>query len=328
MSRRSLSILMLALIGTAGVIVWKSRSPAPVAAVTPAPSRRPLSPPPTPSPPPARLSFLTDLSQPYQVRISLLQNTLATECSEPELRYLYQLLGKAAATEEVPEQWYVIANDIMTQILSHETDAERFASRFTGLLSDPHQPEVLRDYAVQYLAAWLHPRSGQVAASSLASPAPPIIAQVLQSFAAAATDPTLAQTTIPGTTLMMLVDLSRSGNGVDCTPAITSLTPWLLHALEDGSTLGQSTRVSAVAAAGVLAPAEFRPTLRRIAFQENGSSTLRLPALAALGQSGEATDLPQLQQIAATHPELAYAAADACRVLSTRLAGTPPTISQ
>ena len=324
MSRRSLLFLALAFIGIAGVYAWKNAKNAntqPAAAVIPAtPARRPqASLRQSPLPPATRLDFLTDLGQPYQVRINLLRNTLATECSEPELRYLYQLLDQAADKAEIPEHWYVIANDIMTQILSHETNPERFTTHFTGLLGDARQPEVLRDYAVQYLAAWLNPRSAQATTHRLPTPPPAMAAQVLQSLVTAATSSELSQTTIPGTTLMMLVDLTRSGSGVDCTPAIASLKPWLRHALEAGSPLGQATRVSAVAAAGVLAPDEFRPTLRRIAFQENSSAALRLPALAALGQAGEAADVPQLQQIAATHPELAYAASDACRVLTTRL---------
>ena len=115
---------------------------------------------------------------------------------------------------------------------------------------------------------------------------------------------------------------------MDCSTAIATLKPWLTQALGEGSSLNLAVRVSAVTAAGVLAPEEFRPTLRKIAYRTDGSAALQLPALASLGQSGEATDLPQLQKIAATQPALAYAAADACRVLTTRLTGDPAPISQ
>jgi hypothetical protein len=328
MLRRSSSYLLLAIIGTAGVWLWSNRHPASVMAVemprichsSPLPRRM--------QPPATRLDFLTDLGQPYQVRINLLRSTLASECSEPEIRDLYQRLAKGAVAGEIPEHGYVIANDIMIQLLGHETDPQRFTTNFTELLNDCKQPEVVRDYAVQYLASWLNPRSAQGHATALATPSPEIAAQVLKSLVTAATDPTLGQTTIPGTTLMMLVDLTRSGSGVDCRESITLLKPWLGQALAAGSTLSQSVRVSAVIAAGVLAPDEFRPTLRKIAYQPAGSAALQLPALASLGQSGEATDLPQLQNIAATQPALAYAAADACRVLTTRLTSVAPKISQ
>ena len=334
MLRRLLPYLLLALVGTAGIYTWNQCrilaariDPVANPAKNLSAARRPSLH--RPPPPVTRLAFLTDLGQPYQVRINLLRSTLATECSEPEIRALYQLLQQGAAKAEIPEHGYVIANDIMTQILSHETDPVRFAGNFTALLNDAHQPEVIRDYAVQYLAVWLNPRSAQATANRLATPSPAIAAEVLQSLAAAATDPALGQTSIPGTTLMMLVDLTRSASGVDCRQAIATLKPWLVHALEDGSSLSQSIRVSAVTAAGILAADDFRPTLRKIAYQPNGSAALQLPALASLGQSGEAADLPKLQQLAARQPALAYAATDACRVLSARLhRESSPTLSQ
>lgn len=121
---------------------------------------------------------------------------------------------------------------------------------------------------------------------------------------------------------MMLVNLVRSPGNVDCSQAIASLKPWLALALQDGSSLSTPVRVSAVQAAGVLAPLEYRPTLRRLAYQENGQSSLRLPAIAAIAHCGENADLERLQQIARTHPELYYAAKEAGSTLATRLA--PP----
>jgi hypothetical protein len=326
MLRRTFPYLLLVGIGLAGVWLWKN-SPSAVPEVEINNSRRPSPPPARPAPPATRLDFLTDLGQPYQVRINLLRNMLATECSEPEIRHLYQLLAQGAPKAEVAEHGYVIANDIMAQLLGHETDPSRFAEKFTALIADGQQPEVVRDYAVQYLASWLNPRVVQ-ATKVLAAPSPEITAQILKSLVSAATDPALGQTTIPGTTLMMLVELTRTGSGVDCRESIATLRPWLGQALADGSALSQSVRVSAVIAAGVLAPDEFRATLRKIAYQPDGAAALQLPALASLGQSGEAADLPQLQNIAATQPALAYAAADASRVLTTRLSGEAPQISQ
>jgi hypothetical protein len=317
MTRKPLPYLFLALLGGAGFFVWKGVFTPPASPLA-APVRSTHVAART-TPQPTRLDFLTDTGQSYQVRISLLRNTLSTECSEPELRYLYSLLEKPAPKGELPEHWFVIANDIMTKILTYENDPQRFSANFIGLLNDSQQPEVIRDYAVQYLAAWLNPRSAQATAVSLATPSPEIAAQVLQSLVSAMMDPALEPSSIPGTTLMMLVDLKRSEGGVDCTQAIATLKPWLSHALQDGSKLNNSVRVSAVSAAGILAPTEFRPIIRKIAYQENGSSSLRLPAIAALGQSGESEDLSKLQQIASSSPELAYAAQDAGKLLKDRI---------
>lgn len=259
-----------------------------------------------------------------------MRKALQTECGEREIRYLYELLAEGPPKGELPEHWYVIANEFMDQLLRHDSDAGRFSSNLISLLQDPRQPLVLRDYAVQHLVTWLNPRSRQnMTAHSdqgrpAAQPSPEIAADILQSLVTAATDPALEQSSIPGTTLMMLVNLVRSPGEVDFTRAVDSIKPWLARALEDGSTLGTPVRVSAVQAAAVLAPEEFRPVLRRIAYQENGQSALRLPAIAAMAHCGEAADVERLQQVARNRPELFYAAREAGSTLTSRLAQTEP----
>jgi hypothetical protein len=276
-----------------------------------------------------RLDFLTDLSRPYEVRIQLLHDTLESGCSEPEVRYLYQLLEKGPAAAELPEQGYMVANAIMGQLTEHDTDRARLASRLMALLNDSQQNGVLRDYAAQFLGKLIDPRRSPVSPNNANLPlSPEVSTQVMKSLVTAATDPALSQTSVPGTTLMIFVDLASAGAGIDCAPSITALKPWLGRALADGSTLSLGCRVSAVIAAGALAPGDFRDTLRKIAYQPDGEGALQLCALASLGQSGDAADLPKLQHVAATHPTLAYAASEACRALTTRLATEPSKISQ
>ncbi len=317
--RKSLPYLIVATVGGVAVSTWKPAAGpparAPVATSIPTKQARSL----IADPAATALGFISDPGQPWQLRIDQLRSILRSECGEPEIRYLYHLLEKPAPQGELPEHWYVIANDIMTQLMEHDTDPQRFSTNFLGLLQDTRQPLVIRDYAVQYLATWLNPLSRQATTVERPAPSPELTAQVLQSLVDATIDPASEQSTIPGTTLMMLVDLARSPGEVDCTSAITSLKPWLTHALQDGSSLSNPIRVSAVQAAGILAPLEFRPVLRRIAFTENGESSLRLPSIAALGHCGEAEDLVKLQQIIRSNPELIYAAQDASAKLSASL---------
>lgn len=271
---------------------------------------------------PSPLAFLGDHSQPWQVRVTLLRSHLSGGCAEPELTYLYNLISQGPPKGELPEHCYTIANDILIQLARHDPDAERFSSNLLKMLHDPKQPLVLRDYAVQHLVAWLNPRSPQAAAQQTgvaAKPSPELTARILQSLAAAAISPEFEQTTIPGTTLMMLVDLTRFPGAVDCSQAITTLKPWLTLALQDSSPLSNPVRVSAIQAAGILAPLEFRPVLRQIAYQQFGQLSFRLPAIAALGHCGEAADLEDLKQIALTIPDLTYAAQEALKSLTNRL---------
>ncbi len=320
--RKSLFLAVPAIIGAAGFCAWKSR-PSPTDAAATAPAVRHTQATPRVAIP-SSLKAITDPGQPWQVRVALLRNALRSECGEPEIRYLYELLAKGPPKGELPEHWYVIANEFMEQLRCHDADCERLSSNLLRLLQDARQPLVLRDYAVQHLVTMLNPHSRQTPTGQVTQPPPEIATQILQALVTATKDSSLEQSSIPGTTLMMLVNLVRSPGNVDCSQAIASLKPWLTLALQDGSSLGTSVRVSAVQAAGVLAPQEFRPTLRRLAYQENGQSALRLPAIAAIAHCGESADLDKLQQIARAHPELFYAAREAGTTLATRLAQAEP----
>lgn len=326
MLRKFLPYLGLGFLGAAGFCAWKMRAPSPTASLQAVEhaylksslrlrSSRP------------QLAYLNDPGQPWQLRIDLLRKALSEECGEPEIRELYELMAKGAPHGELPEHGYVIANEIMEQLLRHDSDPQRFSSSLLQVLHDSRQPLVVRDYAVQHLVTWLtlHPPQAQVQATdpsrlSSAAPSPEITAHVFQSLIAAATDPELEQTTIPGTTLMMFMNLARQPGGVDLSEATETLKPWLTRALEDGSILSAPIRVSAIQAAGILDPEGFRPVIRNIAYAENGQSSLRLPSIAVLGQCGENADLEKLRHIASTHPELSYAAQDAITSLTSRLA--------
>lgn len=314
MMRTLIYCLMSAVVGGIMVAAWNhhaenDKSGTPVVSPARVSTNR------RPAPAPSRFGFVVDAGQSWQVRVARLRTELAGECGEADIRALYQMLASGCPKGEVPEHWYVIANDIMNHLLAHETDSNRFSTRMVGLLEDPRQPEVIRDYSVQCLASWLSPNSASNGASSLPSPTPEGATEVLRAMVASATSPELEQTSIPGTTLMMLVEIKRAGS-VDCAKTVEMLKPWLQRALQDGSTLNHSARVSAVSAAGILMPEEFRPVIRRIAYSDKGASTLRLPAVAALGYAGEADDLPILECIAETSPELSYAAQEAAKVLA------------
>lgn len=280
------------------------------------------------TPTPENLAFISDPGQPWQVRIDQLRRTLENECSELELRHLYRLLEGGPPKGELPEHWYIIANDIMTCLYYHESDPERYSRNLIQLLNSPSQPLVLRDYTVQHLASWLDLRPSETNGSRVPPPSAEITSQVLQAMVAATTDRDLEQTRIPGTTLMMLITLSRAPGSVDCSQAISALTPWLTRALHEGAMLDNSVRVSAIQAAGILLPERFRPVIRKIAYSENSLPSLRLPAIAALGLCGEEKDVEMLREIIASRPEFSYAAGDASSLLAGRVSKSTDTSSK
>ena len=326
----------LLVVGT-GVYWWaeKWRPPA-----QPSPTLAEDTQPPLPQDP-ADLKPVTNVGLPWQVRVATLDRVLQARCGEAEFAYLYGLLENGMPKGDQPENWYVVANEVMEQVARRDPDDERFSSRLLKFLADARQPLVLRDYAVQHLATWINPGaqnerdavpppatgSGTVPPGEPKKPgslrSPGSTEAVLKGLVAAALNPELADSTVPGTTCMMLVDLSQTPDGPDCRAALAALNPWLRAALADGSKLSTPLRVSAVQAAA-LAPDEFRPTLREIAYREHGQSVVRLPAIAALARCGDASDLARLQKIGVGAPELSYAAEDAHRTLTARIKVSPP----
>lgn len=280
---------------------------------------------------PLGLKDLTDVALPWQARVDMLRRVLQSQCGEQEFAYLYALLERGAEPNERAESWYVIANDIMEQLSRRDPDESRFSTRMLAYLNNARQPLVLRDYAVQHLGTWINP-GVQPPLAQLANSSPtinPMVrsraihAAVLKGIAAAAVDPALQDSSIPGTVCMMLVALARSNlDGTDYHAALTTLKPWLAHALADGSQLSTPLKVSAVQAAA-LSPVEFRPMLRAIAYREGGQESLRLPAIATLARCGDASDLEMLQKI--NNTGLVAAAEDARRVLSSRLSASNST---
>jgi hypothetical protein len=296
-------------------IVWRwNPDKTPATAATSQPGVTTRTPRPPSAPPSDCITGLNDHAKPWQVRLQTLDRDLVKSCTENDIRSLYALLSPGQPGNETPATWYVIANGVMNQLLQHDKDDARFARTFLAIARDPRQPDVLRDYAVQHLVCRIDPSTSVAPATGPVSPPPHESAaapEILKGIADLATDPALASTAIPGTSLMMLSNLVANSGAADCRPALETIRPWLAFALRDDSTLPLPTQISAVRFASVVWPAEFRPRIREIAYRTNGGSALRLPAIAALAACGDPTDIPKLREIAANTPALSYAAKEA-----------------
>jgi hypothetical protein len=304
-------------LATAAAIMWRSgpaKTPAPVTG-TGGPEITTRSTRPPSAPPADCITGLGNHSKPWQVRLQALNKGMSRVCTETDIRSLYALLSSGQPGNETPATWYVIANGIMDQLVGHDREDARFTRTFLAIARDPHQPDVLRDYAVQHLAGRIVPAAATPPATGgPVSPSPhesAVAPEILQGIASLATDPSLASTSIPGTSLMMLSTLVATPGPTDCRPALETIRPWLQSALSDGSTQPLSTQVSAVRFASVVWPAEFRPRIREIAYRTDGGSALRLPAIAAIAACGDPTDIPKLREIAANTPALSFAAKEA-----------------
>jgi hypothetical protein len=267
----------------------------------------------------ARFAFFTDGAIPHQLRISMLRQSFSEGCSPADLACLYQLLnGTKPSGKDDEETWFVLANDLMGQLCRYDPDPDRFTGRLVAYMGDSSRHPVLRDYAVQHLAAWLDPRRALPRGST-----PPatswsaLRASVLDALARTATDPVLASTTVPGTVLMSLCSLARTDREI-CSKAFATLRPWLASALGGDSNLSLPVRVSAVHAASSADPDGYLPVFRSIAYRPDATPAIRLAAINAIGRFGSESDLPSLREVSASTPSLAVGVAAALRSLTAR----------
>lgn len=189
-----------------------------------------------------------------------------------------------------PGQTFALKNDVLNVLREQVQPPSDLTDLLIALWRDSAQPAVMRDYALQHLAAWYD----RVDASQRTR-----IVQTLQS-AAAETGRSSA-----GTALLGLHRLSRAHPDAGLPP----IADRILTLLEDPAA-NLAPRITAAQLSGQLGLREARPALRRLAADATHPPTLRLAAVAALGAAGQPEDLLLLDQVAAEpDPRLQRAAA-------------------
>lgn len=229
----------------------------------------------------------------------------------------------------------------MEQLRRQHIAPDRYPQALLAILQDPTAPEVLRDYAVQHLGHWLSPRIESTQPNvfladpteptepNAISPSSPLqhdsafLQRTLTKLNTLIADPDLAHTSIPGTTLMLLVDLHEGGpstpQGQALAATLSELQPWFRSALQPGDHVSQVTRLSAVNAIAMLGLTEHRPAIRQYARDPATEPSLRLGSIAALGPLGQETDLASLQTLADGSSKYRFAATAALQTLQQKL---------
>jgi hypothetical protein len=260
---------------------------------------------------------LTDPSLRWEVRVDMLRRMNAETLTPSDIETLFSLLRYQPDPGQ-QENWWVVANEIMEQMRLQAITPESYAKEMLALMRDPAAPEVMRDYAVQHLGQWVSPRGAALGQPSETNQA--IVRETAETFAKLITDPANSHSTIPGTTLMLLIDMRGGGVPEEIiNPVIDSINPWFTATLADTNQTSKITRISAINAIGMLQLKTFRPEIRSLATSETADPSLRLNSIAALGQIGDADDIPTLETIAKTDPRLQHAALAALDKLKTQI---------
>ena len=260
-------------------------------------------------PSPTRFQSLTDPSILWQVRANHLRELDAETLSGPDVDALYAMLDHRPLPEHAKD-WWTVVNEIMEQMRLQAIGRDRYAKALLAIIRDPTVPHTTRDYSIQHLMQWIAPRGGDIGLPHEEDPA--LIREAVTATVAAIIDPDLAQTTVPGTALNMLVD-AREG-GVDSQiidEALAELDPWLGSVISGRISVEPINRYDAIGAVASLGLREYYPIVRELAFNEEGDLSLRMRSIRALGAFGEDVDLELLRGIADSGSSLRHAAQSA-----------------
>ena len=257
---------------------------------------------------------LTDPAISWQIRADFLRHPVDGNLSGEDANILLNLLSHRPDARDA-ESWWVVTNEIMVRLATNNAACPRFAATLLSIIQDSGSPEVLRDYAIQHLGQWINPNEKDLATVPRDSET---VGRILGALVAVVRDPSLADTSIPGTTLMVFSDLKSKGFAHPAfLTGITGLQDWITGVIRGDLPVNMITRTSAINAAGQLALRDQLPAIRALAFSSASAPTIRLNAIAALGGLGNSEDLPELKKIAGSSSRFRPAALAAYRRISS-----------
>ena len=238
--------------------------------------------------PPARVSSnlqpVLVSGAPYLQRLAALR-ALPANLTADDFKALSAFLLQRTGEDDT-QMGQALKNELMNRLCALDPQPDELIDLFIGIYHDRNQSDVLRDYAVQHLAALCQ----QMAATppGAAQNADPKLAEAEEALWEAVAE---TQNSIAGTALLGLTRLVQGGVAIDEERIGRAA---LKLAYDDSA--GELARISAYQVCGRLNVQSALPVIETAA---QGSSTvaLQISAIGALGLIGGQNDLPLLQQL-------------------------------
>ena len=210
--------------------------------------------------------------------------------TRPEVEAAYKyLFGRRTLAELTPLLMHAEKNNLMDRLQSVEEARRDLTGALIGLYRDRGLDVVVRDYAVQHFVSW-YPSAPDK--------------DVLRAALWEATEEN--KTSVGGTALLGLLHLSRDNSEVDR----HAIAERALQLAGDEQ-CGELTRITAVQVCGQLNLLAAAPIAGRLAL-DSESVALRIAAIAALGQLGQAETPALLERLATdVNPRISAAARSA-----------------
>ena len=231
-----------------------------------------------------RFTSLTDRSIRWQVRVDQLRRLDASSLNTTEVDYFYTLLHQHPKGHR-KEDWWVIVNEVMEQIVQQRIQPERISSEFCSIINDPSLDDVIRDYAVQHISNYVAQDSNATGGSH---------AEVLNTLTSVIQDPANQHNSIPGTSMMGLVTMSQNPSQISVIKDyFGQLDNYLTLLLEGESSASIVTRTSAINVVGLMESVEYAPTLTKLITTEGTNESVKLSSIAALGDLHKSTTIKE-----------------------------------
>lgn len=252
------------------------------------------------------IKALVDDSLPEHTRLEIARRIDHT-LSDSDVDYLFEALGREPETNR--EQWWVVMNEIIEQMRRKGVGERRMTEVLVSLASDRTKGEVTRDYAIQHLSLWIAPAKSAVGGEGDSGQ----VAKALESIASTVGDPSLQNTSIPGTSIMALTSATERLPGEVMAPVWDKLDPMLASMIKGETAAPVATRTTAIQAVALRKSEVHLPLVQTMARDETIDPSLRLSSIAALGVYRSEDDRAYLQQIAGGNSRMKYAAQSALK---------------
>ena len=221
------------------------------------------------------------------------------------------------------EQWLYLQNVVMDSLCQQTSPFPGLSPLLVGIATDKTADAGLRDYTLQHMAVRLQPMGSREPCET----APQKRQAMIKAMVSAAKDPTgdLAGTALEGLNLDLEAAKYNAAHGLPAAQASPGITAEALRPLAvklatapDSVMKGRMTALQVCAQQGY---DEALPTARAIAADPKSQVPLRLSAIAAIGQLGNADDEALLDTLQNQHnPLLLKATAPALKKIKQRAA--------
>jgi len=246
---------------------------------------------------PERLRLALDATISFRERVDAVR-AIRPPLTDAERDAFYRYLRVPAnePQNQAGEDW--LRNELLDKFVQQEVLPAGLPDLLVAIYQDHDQDVVMRDYAVQHMA----PAYERADAENQAK---------LQAAMWQATTET--DTSIAGTALLALLDMSQSGSSLDRGRIAKTASNLAMD-----NQCGELSRITAVQVCGRMNVGQALPVIEQLA-QQADSIPLRIAATAALGDMGRPDNTGLLNRLAASaEPRQVLAAQSALRRLTQR----------